>query len=175
LILLFALAGILSESKPPKQEYDASRQFSIYRTGDVRTGGLTGMGAEFEFPGKKPSRPSFVKVSFGALRVHTPQDSKSDEDLLVWKDTKKLSLRFGPTNYELPLIEAWNETHNKLARMIYGHALEEHVDVQMTVEQFLAFANANEVTVTIGQEQKIIRFKSLGPVRQLAKTIPNAN
>lgn len=175
MILSFVLAIVILESKPPKQEYDASRQVSVFSTGDIRTGGLTGMGAEYEFPGKAPIRPSFVKVSFGALRVHSPNDSKSDEGLLVWKETKNLSLRFGTTTYELPLKEVWNETRNKLARMIYGHALEEHVDVQMTVEQFLAFADANEVTVTIGPEQKIIRFKSLGPVRQLAKTIPNSN
>jgi hypothetical protein len=166
------LLALVAAPQPPKKTYDKKRDVTVYSTGDVRTGGLTGMSAEFEFPGKEPKRPATVHVGFGALRVPDADKPLPDDQLLKWPTVNEMTLRFGDTTLRLPAKEGWQVSRNSMVQMFYGHAVEEHVDVDLTPEQFTAMAACTQITVVIGKDSKTIKGGPMNTLRKLAAAIP---
>ncbi len=160
--------------QPPKKSYDAKKNVTTYSTGDVQTGDLSGMSANFEFPGKEPKRPIVVHMGIGALRVPDPEKPVSDTQLLHWTSVKEIDLQFGDTKLQLPAKEGWKVSRNGMVQIFYGHAVEEHVDTDLTPEQFAALSTSPKFTAVIGGDSQTIKGKSLAPLRKLAASIPTA-
>ena len=170
---LFGLALLaLQNAPPPKQSYDAKQDVTTYSSGDIRTGGMTGMSAEFTFPGKTPTRPALVSMGFGALRVPDHDHPQPDADLLQWKSVTMLDLTFAELKFSLPATEGFQVSRNKTVELLFGHAIEEHVSVQLTPDEFAEVVAAPEFTVKFGTETKTIKGKSLDLLRKLAASIP---
>jgi hypothetical protein len=145
---------------------------TTYSTGEVRTGGLTGMGAEFFFPGKAVARPETVTVGFGVLRTQPEDQTLPDDQLLHWKDVTSVTIEFSGQTVTFPAVEGYRVSPNKTVQLMFGRALEEHVDVKMPTPQYLLFAAAPEFKVEFGTEKRTVKGKSLDPMRRLAACIP---
>jgi hypothetical protein len=167
------LSVAFTQPAPPRHSYDPKRDVTTYSTGDLRTGGLTGMAADFEFPGKRPKRPATVGMGFGHLRVPNDQDNlPPDTSLLLWKGVTEVKLQFGDTQLTLPAQEGWRVSTRDAVLTFYGHAVEEHVDVNLTVDQFASLSAAPMFKVVIGKETRTIRGQSVAVLRRLAASIP---
>jgi hypothetical protein len=139
-------------SKPPKQSYDAKRDETTYSTGDIRTGGLTGMSAQFSFPGKTPVAPKFINLGIGALRVKK-DESASDESLVQWSKVNEAHFKAGDQEIDLPATPGWQVSKNSMVTMFYGHAVEEFADVHLSPAQFQTLAESKGWSVGLGKRE----------------------
>jgi hypothetical protein len=170
LCAVFALH--LAFQQPPRQSFDKATNQTTYSTGDIRTGGLTGMSVEFKFPGTTPTRPSTVNMGFGALRTHDDNDQKTDEDLLQWKGLTSITIQADGQTLTLSAKPGWRVSKNSAVQIFYGHAVEEFVNVPVSPAQYVGFANAPQLIVQIGTDKRTLKGKTMETLRKLADSIP---
>ena len=171
-IAFLALTGAQTASAPPKQSYDSKLDATTFSAGEVRTGGMTGMGADFQFAGKIPTRPALINVGFGTLRTPQGDPPQPDDKLLHWKTVTSVTLKYAGQSLSLPAVAGYRVSTNKTVQLIYGHALEEYVSVKLPTDEYIALVEAPEFTVVIGSETRTVKGKSLDPLRKLAASIP---
>jgi hypothetical protein len=174
LICGVAACLVFQSPKPPVAKYDALRDVTTYSTGDVRTAGYSGYGAQFEFKGKTPSVPSSIDMGFGALRLSHGQGPDHDQELLHWNDVKSISIAFGGKTQEFPAVHAYKVSTNASVTTFLGRGLEESMSISLSPGQFKALAAADVLQVQIGTDKQDIKGKSLGPLKKLAACLPSS-
>jgi hypothetical protein len=168
------MACVASQApKPPETRYDAKKDVTTYSTGDVRTAGYSGYGAQFEFRGKVPSAPLSISMGFGALRLTHGKGPEMDATVLHWKNVNSISLTFGGKTQDFPAVYTEHVSTNRQATMFLGRALEEAMSISLTPSQLKDLANADSIQVQLGKDTQIIKGKSLGPLKRLAACIPS--
>ncbi len=170
LVASIVLGGSLP-AKPPKVEYDALRNVTVYSTGDVRTGGYSGMSARYEFAGHDFVSPTKVTLGFGSLRLTHGGSADHDQELLHWSSTTPVVLTFSGKTQTYPSEHGFAVSKNKMVKLLFGRALEEHLDISVSTEDFVSMTQADEIDVTLGSDHESLKGKSLEPLRQLASTI----
>ncbi len=135
--------------KPPHESYDAKKGETTYSSGDIRTGGLTGMSAEFKFPGKVPVKPSFILLGVGSLRLKH-ETNAADETVLKYSHVNDARFQIGGSVMDIPAKQSWKVSENSMVKLIYGHAIEESADIQLTLDQFHSLASSEGFTVSLG-------------------------
>ncbi len=156
--------------KPPVAKYDARRDVTVYSTGDVRTAGYSGYGAQFEFRGKSPTAPASIDMGFGALRLSSGPDQ--DQSRLHWNGVKTISISFAGHTQEFPAVHEFKVSTNPEVTIFLGRGLEESMSISLTPPQLKAIAAADSIRVQLGKDTQFISRKSLGPLRKLVACIP---
>lgn len=158
--------------KPPVAKYDAKGGVTTYSTGDIRTAGNSGYGAQFEFRGKAPSIPSSISMGFGALRLTHGRGPEHDKEVLHWNDVKTISLTFSGKTQRYPAAHIVHVSTSRRVSMFLGRGLEEALSISLTPSQFKDLAAADSIQVKLGKDTQLIKGKSLGPLKRLAACIP---
>lgn len=171
-VLALSVALQAPPALPPKHSYDSKLDVTTYSSGDIRTGEMSGMSAEFTFPGKIPARPGFVSMGFGSLRVPDQAHHQPDVALQQWKDVTRVDLEYGKLTLSLPATQGFQVSHNKMVELFFGHAIEEHVNIKLTPEQYIELVGSPAFQVRFGKESETIKGKALVPLRKLAASIP---
>ena len=152
--------------------YDAKRNVTTYSTGDIRTAGYSGYGVRFEFPGKTFSKPTSIAMGFGALRLANGRGPEHDQELQHWKGVDSVTITFGSQALQLPATHEFMLSTNRTVTAFLGRAFEESLSVTLTPDQLKQLANADALQVQLGKDKQDIKGKSLGPLKQLAATLP---
>jgi hypothetical protein len=160
-----------SRPAPPKTTYDAKRDVTIYSTGDVRTAGYTGYGAQFEFPGKVFSMPLAVTLGFGALRLTHGRGPEHDQESLHWNGVESVTIVFGSQALKFPAKHDFVVSTNRSVTTFLGRGLEESLVISMTPDALKQIAASEAVEVQLGQDKQAIKGKSLVPLKKLAATL----
>jgi hypothetical protein len=176
IVTVLCLAFVLQakpEVKPAKFEYDPKRDVTVCSTGDVRTAGYTGYGANFEFPGKTFSMPKSISIGFGALRLTHGRSPDHDNEVLHWSRVDTITLTFGSQPLQLPAKQTYNVSKNQLVVTFMGRALEESLTTTLTPAQLKQIATSDELDVQLDTDKQEIKGKSLLPLKRLAAALPS--
>jgi hypothetical protein len=174
-VLGLVLLGWQSGAKPPRQSYDAKKDQRTYSSGDIRTGGLTGMSAEFLFPGKVFSTPEFVNLGVGSLRIKKDPDA-SDDSVLLFTKVNEAHIKVGADEMDIDAKPGWQKSRNSMVKLIYGNAIEEFADIHLSLAQFHRLATSTGFTVTLGHlegqsfstvEERTLKESQIKPLKAL--------
>jgi hypothetical protein len=173
LVASSVMASFIAQApKPPVDKYDPKSDVTTYSTGDVRTAGNSGYGAQFEFRGKTQSIATSIAMGFGALRLTHGRGPEHEKEVLHWNDVKSISLTFSGKKQVYPASHIVHPSTNWRVARFLGRALEEALSISLTPAQFRDLASTDSIHVQLGKDTQVIRGKSLGPLKRLAACLP---